>query len=262
VHRSPLVARSAGPVRSKTNYVSTKKVLTMKSSLLLFALIALGVGWTIHALYPSVRQEAPDARAVSLPAPTGSGGRDEPTTDDLVVLKHDMALVKSDLGSLRASLTSLATQVQSASLSRGEPAEHIPHEEPQAIDSQAQDAAAMEEDAMLQETRLEAIEATLRGEAIDATWAAQATDAIEQALEDKALEGSVLDALECRSTLCRVEVTHPNPIARADFMLRFPMKVGQVLPSMTVRPIEGDDGSSTSSIYLAREGHELPPLEP
>ncbi len=235
----------------------------MKSSLLLFALIALGLGWTIHALYPSVHQEAPDARAGSPPPPTGSGGRDEPTTDDLVVLKHDMTLVKSDLASLRASLTSLATQVQSASLRRGEPAEHIPHEEPQAIDSQAQDVAAMEEDAKLQEeTRLEAIEATLRGEAIDATWAAQATDAIEQTLEDKALEGSVLHALECRSTLCRVEVTHPNPTARADFMLRFPMAVGLVLPSMTVRPIEGDDGSSTSSIYLTREGHELPPLEP
>lgn len=234
----------------------------MKSSLLLFALIALVLGWTIHALYPSVRQEAPDARAGSLPPPTGSGGRDDPTTDDLVVLKHDMALVKSDLASLRASLTSLATQVQSASLSRGKPAERIPHEEPQAIDSQAQDAAAMEENAKLQETRLEAIEATLRGEAIDATWAAQATDAVEQAFEDKALEGSVLDALECRSTLCRVEVTHPNPTARADFMLRFPMMVGPVLPSTTTQLIEADDGSSTTWIYLARQGHELSPLEP
>jgi hypothetical protein len=234
----------------------------MKSSALLFALIALVLGWTIHALYPTVRQEAPNAQAGSLPAPTGSGGEDDPAAEDLVVLKHDMALMKSDLASLRASLTSLAAEVQSASLGRGKAAERVPRDEPQAVDSQAQGAAAMERTAKLEEARLEAIEATLRREAIDATWTAQATDAIEQAMGDKALEGSVLHALECRSTLCRVEVAHQNPIARADFMLRFAMMVGPVLPSMTVQPIEGDDGSSTSSIYLARQGYELPPFEP
>ncbi|MGH8471835.1 MAG: hypothetical protein ACREVJ_05135, partial [Gammaproteobacteria bacterium] len=145
----------------------------MKSSLL-FSLIALVVGWTIYALYPAVRQEAPDARAGSLRPPTSSGGIDNPATDDLVVLKHDMLLMKSDLASLRASLKSLATQVQTASLSRGKAAESIPQDEPQSVDSEAQEGVTVEETAELLATRLDAIEATLHREPIDATWAAQA----------------------------------------------------------------------------------------
>ncbi len=233
----------------------------MKSSALLFALIAVVLGWTIHALYPAVRQAAPNAQAGSLPVPTGSGGEDDPAAEDLVVLKHDMALMKSDLASLRASLTRLTADMKSQSGSRVEAEESTPYGERQAVDSEVQEAP-IEESAKLEEARLEAIEATLRHEAIDATWVAQATDAIEQAMEDKALAGSELHDLECRSTLCRVEVAHQNPIARADFMLRFAMMVGPVLPSMTAQPIEGDDGSSTSSIYLARQGYELPPFEP
>ncbi|MGH8569757.1 MAG: hypothetical protein ACREXU_17580 [Gammaproteobacteria bacterium] len=144
-------------------------------------------------------------------------------------MKHDMVLMKSDLASLRASLKSLAIQVQTASLSRGKAAESIPHDEPQGVDSEAQEGVAVEETAELLATRLDAIEATLRREPIDAPWAAQATDAIDQAMGDNTLEGSVLHDLECRSTLCRVEVAHQNAIARADFMLRFPMMVGPVL---------------------------------
>lgn len=120
-------------------------------------------------------------------------------------MKNDMVFVKAELASLRGLLKRLAAQVQSPSRGKSEAAG--PSDEPQAVDFEA----AMEETAKLPENRLEAIEATHRGQAIDATWAAQATDAIEQALEDKALEGSVLHALECRSTLCRVEGRASEP---------------------------------------------------
>jgi hypothetical protein len=269
-------------------YVSTKKERTMKASVLLFALIALVLGWTIYALSPSVRHAAPDARAGSLPPPTGSGGRDNLATDDLGGLKQDMALMQSDLASVRAVLTSLAAQVQSAALSpasrgaspntrarfshrastptrhrpatRGQPAERVPHDEPPAVDFPAHEDVTVEETATLQETGLEAIEATLRHEPIDATWAAHAADTIDQAIGNNTLDGSILHDLECRSTLCRVEVTNQDPQARFAFELQFLIAVAQLLPRATLRTVENQDGSSSTVLYLARDGHDFPQL--
>jgi hypothetical protein len=137
----------------------------------------------------------------------------------------------------------------------------VPHDEPPAVDFQAGEDVAVEETAKLQETRLEAIETSLRRESIDATWAAQAAHAIDQAMGDKTLEGSVLHDLECRSTLCRIEVTNKDPQARSAFELRFFMAVAQLLPRATLRTVENQDGSSSTVLYLARDGHDFPQPE-
>lgn len=206
-----------------------------------------------------VRQEA--LSVSSAPEPAGSGGADDPAVEDLAGLKQDMALMKAELASVRGSLKQVAAQVQPPP-SHGNAEATAPNYEPQAVDSAAEEAAAMEETTRLQEKRIESIGTALRTEPLDAAWATQAMDAIRQAMSSATMSGTSIHDVECRSSLCRVEVAHENPAARARFIRRFAMLVGPMLPTMTAQPIEAGDGAFASLIYLAREGHDLPPFEP
>jgi hypothetical protein len=98
-------------------------------------------------------------------------------------------------------------------------------------------------------------DAALREETADAAWAGQARALILEAAAP--LAATAVEDLECRTTLCRVRVSHLDSVARASFETDFPIAVAGRISQILVEP-ENDSDSPRATLYLAREGHALP----
>jgi hypothetical protein len=200
--------------------------------------------------------------ASTLPANFGGNhGESNPARDELLALKQNLAKLQSELSNVHTALDALSGQMGLMTDNATPTGVATLTVSPQnrADKSINIDARTSKK---LQEARLQAIETTLSSEETDKTWAASASDTIQRAVQEADNGANELLALDCRSTLCRVEVSHQTPMARADFMQRFALKVGTVLPTMTIEPVSMENGHSVSRIYLARTGHELPALTP
>ncbi|MGH9894389.1 MAG: hypothetical protein ACREA0_20875, partial [bacterium] len=75
------------------------------------------------------------------------------------------------------------------------------------------------------------------------------------------LAATSIQDVECRATFCRVEVTHKDRQAQALFEQRFMPAVAQLLPQAMPRTVKNEDGSTSSVVYLARDGHDFPQPE-
>jgi hypothetical protein len=104
----------------------------------------------------------------------------------------------------------------------------------------------------------EASDAALRAEQADPAWSSKARDLIASTFSNEVLKATRVMDVDCRATLCRVRVTNPDPRARMVFEHHFTLAVGQLLPQALAQTIQHDDGSATSIVYLAREGHTFP----
>lgn len=104
-------------------------------------------------------------------------------------------------------------------------------------------------------------EATLIAEETDLKWANNITDRVQNAFISEELAGSQLSNIECRSTLCRIEVQHDNKSQYDQFNLWFPMKIAEYIQSMAGNETTKEaDGKIVSSIFLVRKGHTMPKL--
>lgn len=115
---------------------------------------------------------------------------------------------------------------------------------------------SVEEEQDVAFAHVDAVSENFRSQEADPEWSAEALDAIETAFQSEELAGaSVLD-MDCRATLCRVEVEHRNPEELMEFELWLPEKLAAVLPRMTLER-EELDGRTVTTVYLARDGHTL-----
>lgn len=111
---------------------------------------------------------------------------------------------------------------------------------------------------------LESIESTYNSEKTDGAWAQQAAAEITAALspeEGATLAQASVQEVECRLSLCRVEVSLAGRGRMDEFLHRFHPKVAHLLPRLTIQPFERGGDSATFVIYLAREGHRFPDPE-
>lgn len=106
--------------------------------------------------------------------------------------------------------------------------------------------------------RMQVIETSFQREPIDTQWSADTANLINQALERDELKQTQVVDTECRSTLCRLEITHPDLDAAGEFEHLFPMQVAKTLPQMSYHHQQLDDGSTSTVIYMARESYALP----
>ncbi|HYO57223.1 hypothetical protein [Archangium sp.] len=102
------------------------------------------------------------------------------------------------------------------------------------------------------------IETTFEGEAMDTAWARGVRQGLQEKLAPLLSKGSSIGSLECHTSLCRIELRHPDEEQYQQFMQR--MTQGGTFwkgASMTYRSEE--DGRDIVTIsYLAREGHAMP----
>ena len=108
-----------------------------------------------------------------------------------------------------------------------------PHMDPTAYAAERQRLEVESEQRIL--AQAEANEATLQKETEDSTWSGEARDLIINAIADGGLAGTSIQDVECRATLCRVEVTHKDRQARAVFEQRFMPAIAQLLPQAMPR---------------------------
>jgi len=102
------------------------------------------------------------------------------------------------------------------------------------------------------------IETTFHSEAMDTAWAREARQQLQEKLATILSKGASIGSLECHSSLCRIELRHPDEEQYRQFMQNMTQD-GTFWKgaSMTYRGEE--DGRNIVTIsYLTREGHAMP----
>jgi hypothetical protein len=116
---------------------------------------------------------------------------------------------------------------------------------------------AREEARMAADRRVELIEEHFAAEQVDRTWANDARAIVETAAASPQLAGSRIAAVECRSTLCRIQVEHDS---ERDAEVWSDVFYGEAvaLPRGYQRRLEAQDDVQRTLVFLARPGHGIP----
>lgn len=96
----------------------------------------------------------------------------------------------------------------------------------------------------------------LQVEEIDSAWSDEATSVISYAFGTDTLQTSMLQSVDCRSTLCKLEVSHDENHDQESFEMDMVVSFAETLPRGTMYRDPARPGVSV--IYLARKGHSLP----
>lgn len=207
--------------------------------------------------------QSPAEAQVSEASFTDRGEEEEPDLTEVADLRSQIALLRSDLAKVQRHLRQLAQSAAHAQRSAKpsgaeEPANAVVLSE-QELREQEADVIEAEKQRSL--GRMAAGEAALQQESADGVWSIQAMDALGQALGSEKFSSTKVQDMECRATLCRLEVVYADQEQQMRFEQHFSFKVGQLLPRMMMHSEEQTDGTISAAIYLAREGHELPRSE-
>lgn len=238
----------------------------MQSSYLLFVIGGVvGIAallWVVHDGRPAREAIPITTGPASEQLPEQQAGHDQPGAgDNINALRREVAHLNADLRVLRRQLKKQATHAPVDSNTATSPAAAAPEFPDNAAavaDPLEEKAIAVEEEKRRVEERMQALETSLQNDPLDRSWSIQVSEQITQAFASEELAGISLDDVECRSTLCRVEVMHDDPMRRDEFEIWFPFKVAQFLPRLVMRRVDNDDGSSSTVVYTARQGYRLP----
>jgi len=106
------------------------------------------------------------------------------------------------------------------------------------------------------------IDETFAIEVRDEIWANSMSNEITEALQKPELAAGRLTDVDCRSTMCRVEVLHDTRDSAElfEFENHLLVHMATKLPNTYTRKVEGPDGLRTVMLFV-REGEQLPQLE-
>lgn len=167
---------------------------------------------------------------------------------------------EDELSALKQELAALREQVAMIAGANGNPAAVAGDGDEDDFGPMTEEdmAPAEEDEAYDEEDRRRGLDTFLGAQSIDTAWSQDAALAVTEAADREELAGSIVDGVECRSSLCRVEVSHADAEAAGQFELLFPMQVADALPQIRYFTEQLGDGRSVTVMYLAREGYELP----
>ncbi len=204
------------------------------------------------------------------PQAAGGAGADDlaaiRSEEDLVALRGELALLRAQVASLQQRLDEKETRAAEADMPMGldEQAQRYQQEQLPSDEELAMTAmtAMTEDEAMKQQQQYaEAIETHLQGEDVDPDWAIAAESKIREAfsLEELQVGASVVN-VDCRSTLCRLDVLHntEEEAELADFRFNLLSQIVTMLPRGTMQVVDQGGGQTSTVLYLARDGHDLP----
>ena len=192
------------------------------SRLLLVAVASLTVvlsGWYgISAVFRDLDLQAPrdpqsPAEAQFSEASSTDRGEEEgPGLTEVADLRSQVALLRSDLDEVQRQLRQLVQSASQTPLSAKpsgaeEPADAVVLSEQELRE---QDADVIEAENQRSLARMAAWEAALQQESADGVWSLQAMDALGQALGSAEFSSTKVQDMECRATLCRLEVVYAD----------------------------------------------------
>ncbi len=105
------------------------------------------------------------------------------------------------------------------------------------------------------------IESTFTNEVIDDAWSFESTELIDAILSNESLAHTDVIDRVCHSTLCRLEIQHPDQEKLHNFEAFFTLQIGESFPELTMRHETGEDGEVTTIVFLAGKGFQLPDVE-
>jgi len=218
--------------------------------------LALGLGTSARLLESTARHDRDEGRQ----AATSSRGESSEVLKAIAAMRQDFERLSAEVAGLGADVGRMRRQVHA--LQTAEPA----GEDGAAEDPNRDPATNGEEGADATARYLETLESSFKAEKPDRRWAYQAQQTILEAFaggthgavgaespaDADAMTGSSVGKVECRTTLCRLEVSSESSEALGAFMHEMPRKVGRELPRMTVQPIKTADGRLETVVYLGR----------
>lgn len=128
-------------------------------------------------------------------------------------------------------------------------------------DIDADMSAINEEQQKKDDERIDVINNAFQTQDTDEQWSSGVTDSITAVFSDKGFTNTALSQVQCRSTLCIVEVEHSDSSAAEEFTMHFQEQLGNQLPQTSYASSQNDDGSVTVTMYMARDGYEFPQVE-
>ncbi len=111
------------------------------------------------------------------------------------------------------------------------------------------------------EQRMAKMEENLAEEAIDSAWSSATIDQVEAAFDSSELVDAQIIDLDCRKTLCRIEIDVDDPFLASEYQLSLSLKVGHLLPQTSMAISQDEEGRSSAILFMAREGYNLPSAE-
>lgn len=97
-------------------------------------------------------------------------------------------------------------------------------------------------------------------EAVDTSWSETTRRQLQTRVSGLLPAGSKLVSMECRSTMCRAEVAHPDLEAHREFIragFSSPAEMWRIATNVSLGE-PADSAKVTSIVFLSREGRELP----
>ena len=209
-----------------------------------FAAVALS------ASYLQFRHEVPSTRSpgsqaahsispASLAGESQSDRRDV-ETQTLREIQGELIVLKNELGALKSAISSMRSTV-----SDGVPGEITQTGEEELVPTAAQIAEwrqAVEEQGKRaqaeHEQRLDRLESRFSAESLDRDWALEKSQVVRTALDAFAKTtktATSAQSMECRSSMCRIEMEFDSEEARNDFDLHLAQSVASQLPSMDIK---------------------------
>jgi hypothetical protein len=204
------------------------------------------------------------ATETSIPEPTRSHRPPpQPEMEDAAVSKQELDRALAEMHRQIAALRVQMGQLKQAPAARvaehARPPARPTRDAAAAIDPRARQEAGRQAEAQVQ-AQAALIEGTLVTEEADVNWALAAESSLAEAFQHEELRGLQLVSVECRSTLCRLDIAaHAAVVDGSSFdedfrklLLRTPWS-GQGFGR-----VDADGPSPTAVLFLAREGHALP----
>jgi hypothetical protein len=186
-------------------------------------------------------------------------------------INKDIALLKSEINALKKDVLSLKEIKLEVAQLKDKKGSNILQAQAQTDDAKTMDNQQDDEVAQInpiemgkkqEEQRvkdLEKINNAFLAEASDPIWSPEATSLVTSFFESGVGENIDLSDIQCRKTLCKVEVNKPNSSGANDnLMLSFPMHVAKELSQAIFFHEQNDDGSTRVTMYMARNGYGLP----
>lgn len=232
------------------------------------ALVTLiGVGVLMWA-QPDRRVEQPSATPTAMETSNPEKARGErpppkPEMEDVQVSKHDLdravAAMNRKMAALRAQLIQLKHAQASRIAEHASPTAMPTRDAEAAADPRARQEAARQAEAQAQ-AQVARIEETLATEEADASWAPAAESSLAEVFQHEELQGLQLVSVECRSTLCRIDIAANVSVADGSSFDEDLRKLLLFTPwsGQGFGRVDPDGPSPTAVFFLAREGHALP----
>jgi hypothetical protein len=202
------------------------------------------------------------------------GGR---TVNDVETVLREFAVLRSELatlnptiqrlnlevGVLKVKLAALSNQLSDGENSDSTSSDTSDHGDQASFkpETAADMIALNKEELKKDDEHIDVIKNAFQTQDTDEQWSADVTESIAAVFADKSFSNTALSQVQCRSTLCVVEVEHGDSSAADEFDLEFQIQIGSKLPRTNYTSSQNDDGSVTVTMYMAREGYEFPQVE-